>query len=89
MEPLFFRIKEDRKLEKDLKKKPERRLKKNKNDSEKTETGFSAYSDELSIFTTGRTVPESINNSYEATQLYFADEYEITHDNLRFEIDFE
>ena len=56
---------------------------------EKTETGFSAYSDEFSIFTTGRTVPELINNSYEATQLYFENEYEITHDDLRFEIDFE
>jgi predicted RNase H-like HicB family nuclease len=56
---------------------------------EKTETGFSAYSDVFSIFTTGRTVPELINNSYEATQLYFENEYEITHDDLRFEIDFE
>jgi len=56
---------------------------------EKTETGFSAYSDEFSIFTTGRTVPELINNAYEATQLYFENEYEITHDDLRFEIDFE
>ena len=56
---------------------------------EKTETGFSAYSDEFPIFTTGRTVPELINNSYEATQLYFEDEYEITHDDLRFEIYFE
>ena len=56
---------------------------------EKTETGFSAYSDEFSIFTTGRTVPELINNSYEATQLYFENEYEITHDDLRFEINFE
>ncbi len=55
---------------------------------EKTDTGFSAYSDEFPIFTTGRTVPELINNSYEATQLYFEDEYEITHENLKFEIDF-
>ncbi len=55
---------------------------------EKTDTGFSAYSDEFPIFTTGRTVPELINNSYEATQLYFEDKYEITHENLKFEIDF-
>lgn len=55
---------------------------------EKTDTGFSAYTDEFPIFTTGRTVPELINNSYEATQLYFDDKYEITHDNLKFEIDF-
>jgi len=56
---------------------------------EKTETGFSAYSNSLPIFTTGRTVPELINNAYEATQLYFEDNYEITHNNLKFEIDFE
>jgi predicted RNase H-like HicB family nuclease len=56
---------------------------------EKTETGFSAYSDEYPIFTTGRTVPELINNSYEAVQFYFEDQYEILHQNLRFEIDFE
>jgi len=56
---------------------------------EKTETGFSAFSEEFPIFTTGRTVPELINNSYEATQLYFEDKYEINHENLKFEIDFE
>jgi len=56
---------------------------------EKTGTGFSAYSDEFSIFTTGRTVPELINNSYEATQLYFEKKYKVNHENLKFEIDFE
>ena len=56
---------------------------------EKTRTGFSAYSEEYAIFTTGRTVPELINNAYEATQLYFEDKYDITHNNLKFEIDFE
>ncbi len=56
---------------------------------EKTETGFSAYSEEYAIFTTGRTVPELINNAYEATQLYFEDKFEISHENLKFEIDFE
>lgn len=56
---------------------------------EKTETGFSAYSNELPIFTTSRTVPELINNAYEASQLYFENEFEISHDNLKFEIDFE
>ena len=55
---------------------------------EKTDTGFSAYSDEFPIFTTGRTVPELINNSYEAIQLYFEGQNEITHENLKFEIDF-
>jgi len=55
---------------------------------EKTDTGFSAYSEELPIYTTGRTVPELINNAYEAAQLYFEDKYQIDHDNLKFEVDF-
>ena len=56
---------------------------------EKTDTGFSAYSDEYPIYTTGRTVPELINNSYEATNLYFEDQkVTITHENLKFEVDF-
>jgi len=56
---------------------------------EKTGTGFSAYSEEFPIFTTGRTVPELLNNAYEATQLYFEDKHEITREDLKFEIDFE
>ena len=55
---------------------------------EKTKTGFSAYSEEYPIFTTGRTIPELINNALEATQLNFEREFEITHENLKFEIDF-
>jgi len=55
---------------------------------EKTTTGFSAYSEDYPIFTTGRTIPELINNALEATQLNFEEEYEITHENLKFEIDF-
>ena len=55
---------------------------------EKTGTGFSAYSEEYPIFTTGRTVPELLNNSLEASQLYFENNYVITHENLKFEIDF-
>jgi hypothetical protein len=38
---------------------------------EKTKTGFSAYSEEYPIYTTSRTIPKLINNSFEATQLYF------------------
>ena len=56
---------------------------------EKTETGFSAYSEEYPIFTTGRTVPELIENAIEATQLYFENKYLILNKNLKFEIDFE
>lgn len=55
---------------------------------EKTDTGFSAYSEEYPIFTTGMTVPELINNACEATQLYFEGQYQISHENLKFEIDF-
>ena len=55
---------------------------------EKTKTGFSAYSEDYSIFTTGRTIPELLNNALEATQLNFDEEYIITHENLKFEIDF-
>lgn len=55
---------------------------------EKTKTGFSAYSEEFPIFTSGRTIPELINNALEATQLNFEEEYEISHENLKFEIDF-
>ena len=55
---------------------------------EKTDTGFSAYSEEFPIYTTGRTVPELINNAYNATQLYFESKYQVDHENLKFEVDF-
>jgi len=56
---------------------------------EKTDTGFSAYSNDFPIFTTGRTIPELIDNAYEAVNFYFEDEkIEIKQDNLKFEIDF-
>ncbi|MBN1340387.1 MAG: type II toxin-antitoxin system HicB family antitoxin [Bacteroidales bacterium] len=55
---------------------------------EKTSTGFSAYSEDYPIFSTGKTVTELINNVFEAAKLYFEDKYEITHENLKFEIDF-
>ena len=56
---------------------------------EKTETGFSAFSEEYPIFTTAKTVQELINNSYEAIQFYFEEKFEIDSENLKFEIDFE
>ena len=56
---------------------------------EKTNTGFSAFSEDLPIFTTGKTVPELINNTYEAVQLFFEEEnIKISHENIKFEIDF-
>ncbi|MBI1286195.1 MAG: XRE family transcriptional regulator [Flavobacteriales bacterium] len=57
---------------------------------EKTDTGFSAYADAQSVFTTGRTIPELMNNALEAVQLYFEDEIVvIKHEDLRFEFDFQ
>jgi predicted RNase H-like HicB family nuclease len=56
---------------------------------EKTDTGFSAYAEDFPIFTTGKTVPELINNAYEAAQLFFEEEnIKISHENIKFEIDF-
>lgn len=56
---------------------------------EKTETGFSAFSEDYPIFTTGRTVPELIDNAIEAANLYFEEyNFVLTHENLKFEIDF-
>lgn len=56
---------------------------------EKTETGFSAFSTDQSVFTTGRTIPELINNALEASILNFEeDNIRITQENLKFEIDF-
>ena len=56
---------------------------------ERTETGFSAFSDNYPIFTTGRTIPELIDNAFAASTLYFEnDEIELTHENIKFEIDF-
>ena len=56
---------------------------------EKTDTGFSAFSEDTPIFTTGKTVPELINNAYEAAQLYFEEEnIKVGHENIKFEIDF-
>ena len=56
---------------------------------EKTNTGFSAFTNNYPIFTSGRTIPELIDNAFEAANLYFEeDNIELTHDNLRFEIDF-
>ena len=41
---------------------------------EKTDTGFSAFSEDYPIYTTGRTIPELIDNALEAANLYFEEE---------------
>ena len=56
---------------------------------EKTETGFSAFSEVYPIYTTGKTVPELIENALEASNLYFEEEHlTVTQENIKFEIDF-
>ena len=56
---------------------------------EKSETGFSAFSEDYPIYTTGRTIPELIDNSLEAANLCFEEEnVQLTQENLKFEIDF-
>lgn len=56
---------------------------------EKTDTGFSAFSEDYPIFTTGQSIPELINNTYQATEFYFEEEaVKLDHKDIRFEIDF-
>ena len=56
---------------------------------EKTDTGFSAFSEDYPVYTTGRTIPELIDNALEAANLCFEEENTlITQENLKFEIDF-
>lgn len=56
---------------------------------EKTDTGFSAFSMDYAIFTTGKTITELLNNAHEASSLYFEDEgITIDHNSIKFEIDF-
>ncbi len=57
---------------------------------EKTETGFSAFSEDYPIFTTGKSITELQINALEATQLYFDEvEEKITMEKLKFEFDFQ
>ena len=56
---------------------------------EKTETGFSAFSESFPVYTTGSTIPELLDNALEAVTLYFEDEnLMVTQENIKFEIDF-
>lgn len=56
---------------------------------EKTDSGFSAYSEDYPIFTTGQSIPELINNAYEAVGFYFEEEnVKIEPNAIKFEIDF-
>jgi DNA-binding transcriptional regulator YdaS (Cro superfamily) len=56
---------------------------------EKSDTGFSAFSEDYPIYTTGRTIPELIDNALQSANLFFEEEsIRITQENLKFEIDF-
>lgn len=56
---------------------------------EKTDTGFSAYSVDSPIFTTGKSVIDLISNANEAANLYYEDQkIIITRENIKFELDF-
>jgi len=56
---------------------------------EKTSTGFSAFSADYPIFTTGQSIPELINNAYEAIELHFEEEkVKVEPNDIGFEIDF-
>ena len=73
-----------------LRNKAETKAKKITMTVEKTDTGFSAYSNKYPIFTTGKNVPELMNNAFEAAQLYFEDEgVAINSENITYEIDFQ
>jgi predicted RNase H-like HicB family nuclease len=56
---------------------------------EKTDTGFSAYSADFPVFTTGRNLTDLFKNAYEAINLYYEEEkVQIGFENIKFEIDF-
>lgn len=55
---------------------------------EKSDTGFSAYCEKYPIYTTGNSIPELIQNAWEATTLYFEEEENyVRREDLKFEID--
>lgn len=57
---------------------------------EKTKTGFSAFCENYPIFTTGVSVPELMNNAYDAVNFYFEEQQKtIQPKQVSFEIDFE
>lgn len=55
---------------------------------EKTDTGFSAFTENYPIYTTGSTMPEVTRNALEAAQLFFEEENsKISQEDLRFELE--
>lgn len=57
---------------------------------EKTDTGFSAYSSDYPVFTTGDSMNEVLDNSVEALNLYFEEINQIIKpEQIKLEIDFQ
>jgi len=55
---------------------------------EKTDTGFSAYSEDYPVYTTGSSFTEILKNGVEAMNLFLSEQdYQITENNITFEID--
>jgi predicted RNase H-like HicB family nuclease len=55
---------------------------------EKTDTGFSAFSEVYPVFTTGKTFTELLKNVIEAMNLYLTDQdSQVVEKNIEFEID--
>jgi len=55
---------------------------------ERTDTGFSAYSEDYPVFTTGESFTELLHDAVEAMNLFLIDQAsQITEKNIEFEID--
>jgi len=55
---------------------------------ERTDTGYSAYSDELAVYTTGKNAESLTENLIEALNLFFEDQgFYIDHSNLKLMMD--
>jgi hypothetical protein len=55
---------------------------------EKTKSGYSAYADDLNVFTTAKNIPSLYKNLVEALNLFYEDRgYEVSTDNLKLNLD--
>ncbi len=73
----------------DLKNKKLAKEKKTVMTVKKTDTGFSAFSQDYPIFTTENSVLELVNNAYDARELYFEEEeFKFARSDIKIEFDF-
>lgn len=55
---------------------------------EKTKSGYSAYADDLNVYTTAKNIPSLYKNLLEALNLFYEDRgYEVSTDNLKLNLD--